>query len=192
MIIYKATNKIDGKCYIGQTTGLLKNRINRHVLDSKKKNNIYFHNAIIKYGSDNFKWCILEFCYSLEELNEKEQWYIKHYNSFGDNGYNMTTGGEKCIFSDEVKKRLSEQRKGRVPWNKGKKTGELSDEHKEKLSLSTKGKEKPWFKGKKLTEEHKQKLKEKRKYRIYTKETKQKMSESAKNRKRNKKGHFVK
>ena len=98
------TNKIDGKCYIGQTTGLLKNRINRHVLDSKKKNNIYFHNAIIKYGSDNFKWCILEFCYSLEELNEKEQWYIKHYNSFGDNGYNMTTGGEKCIFSDEVKK----------------------------------------------------------------------------------------
>jgi group I intron endonuclease len=114
MIIYKATNKIDNKCYIGQTIWLLDRRIKKHIYDSKKSNSM-FARAIKKYGMNNFKWTILEVCMSEEDLNEKEQWYIKHFDSFNE-GYNMNTGGnsyKRKPFTEEHKKKISESTKGR-------------------------------------------------------------------------------
>ena len=101
--IYKITNLMNGKCYIGQTTQEIYEYIAKHFYlaikgDSPKK---YFYNAIRKYGYKNFKWEILGYCNSLEELNEAEIeaiWLFRSYGCDGINhdniyGYNMTSGG---------------------------------------------------------------------------------------------------
>lgn len=94
MIIYKSTNLINNKVYIGQTIHKLNYRKARHIRDSRKETKNYFHNAINKYGSENFKWEIICECETLEELNEKEILYIQKYNSTEKKyGYNIAYGG---------------------------------------------------------------------------------------------------
>lgn len=88
-IIYKITNKVNGKSYIGQTRYTIEFRWKQH---QHKKDNTYFHNAIHKYGVDNFNIEILEEC-NIEELNQKEIFYIAKYDTF-KNGYNLTIGGD--------------------------------------------------------------------------------------------------
>lgn len=88
-IIYKITNKVNGKSYIGQTRYTLEFRWRQHL---HKKDNTYFHNAIHKYGEENFKKEILEKC-KVEDLNSKEIYYIAKYNTFKE-GYNLTIGGD--------------------------------------------------------------------------------------------------
>jgi len=90
MIIYKATNKKNGKVYIGQTTQTLKRRKNRHLNDSERNCGFYFHRALKKYGSSNFEWEIIDSTNSIEELNKLEVLYIK---TFYPNVYNMDSGG---------------------------------------------------------------------------------------------------
>lgn len=95
--IYKITNKTNGKCYIGQSKDIF-TRWKQHIYNTHYKDiNYMITNAINKYGKENFLWEILEECDS-EELNQKEIFYIKEFNSYigwGDsNGYNMTTGGD--------------------------------------------------------------------------------------------------
>lgn len=94
-IIYKYTNKINGKSYIGQTIQSLNKRHNRHLYDSKN-DNLYFHKALQKYGVDNFELIIIEDNINIEELDDKEKYWIKYYDTFylNDNGYNMTEGGQ--------------------------------------------------------------------------------------------------
>ena len=160
MIIYKATNLINNKCYIGQTKHTLDKRIIEHT-KYDLNDNYYFHNALKKYRIENFKWTILEICFNQEELNEKEKWYIKHFNSFGKNGYNLNEGGKGnsgYIASEETKKKMSESGKGRI----------FSEETKRKISES--------HKGIKHTEESKIKISESRKGHTTSEETKKKMS----------------
>lgn len=99
MIIYKATNKINGMSYIGQTTQRLKYRKIAHKTKafSCKTKDTYFYRAIKKYGFDSFDWQILEHCDSKEELDEMEFHYIKQYNTFKPEGYNLTFGGEGSV-----------------------------------------------------------------------------------------------
>jgi len=108
MIIYKSTNKINGKCYIGQTVKTLNHRKIGHLGSTSPSN---FSNALRKYGSDAFKWEIIEECSSKEEMDEMEFHYIKQYNSFKPNGYNLTWGGDKetlgWIPSEETRKNIS-------------------------------------------------------------------------------------
>ena len=94
MIVYKATNKLNDKVYIGITTKTLKHRMSIHKRDSKVKNT-YFYKAIRKYGFDNFVWEEIDTASTIEELHEKEIYYIKQYDSFDnkENGYNTTSGG---------------------------------------------------------------------------------------------------
>lgn len=87
--IYKITNKVNGKVYIGQTRYTVEFRWRQHL---HKKDDTYFHNALKKYGPDNFIVEILEEC-DVEKLNEREIFYIAKYNSFED-GYNLTLGGD--------------------------------------------------------------------------------------------------
>lgn len=88
-IIYKITNKVNGKSYIGQTRYTLEFRWRQH---QHKRDDTYFHNAIHKYGVDNFSIEILEEC-DIADLNSREIFYIAKYDSF-KNGYNLTIGGD--------------------------------------------------------------------------------------------------
>lgn len=87
-IIYRITNKVNGKSYIGQTRYTLEFRWRQH---QHKSDNTYFHNAIRKYGKDNFTIEILEEC-NISDLDSKEIFYIAKYDTF-NNGYNLTIGG---------------------------------------------------------------------------------------------------
>lgn len=93
MIIYKATNKINGKCYIGATTGSLTIRKNVHIYQSKSTSKTtHFHNALRKYGKENFEWVIIRYCADILEMNRMETFYIWLYDTIR-NGYNIKAGG---------------------------------------------------------------------------------------------------
>lgn len=93
--IYKVTNKINGKIYIGQTIQSVKDRWYRHCGKSgisKAELNTHFKRAILKYGKENFTVETIEVCDSTK-LNDREKFYISYYNSY-TNGYNSTIGGQ--------------------------------------------------------------------------------------------------
>lgn len=96
MYIYKITNIQNNKVYIGQTIRPIEQRFRRHINDALNcKLNTHFARAIRKYGKDNFKIEIIDTASSQDELNEKEQYWIKFYNSVID-GYNETDAISKC------------------------------------------------------------------------------------------------
>lgn len=94
-VIYKATNKINGKSYIGKTYNFEK-RKKEHFYDIE--NGLPFHKALKKYGLENFEWEVIDHADSDSEIREKEVYWINYYRtciSFSDcNGYNLTLGGE--------------------------------------------------------------------------------------------------
>jgi len=111
-IIYKITNKINEKIYIGQTIkkrgfqdrypyrGIGIERVYKHHKSKKDKNvgyNKHLFNSMLKYGLNNFE---VEECFdvalSKDELNKKEIYYISFYDSFY-NGYNQTLGGNSTF-----------------------------------------------------------------------------------------------
>ena len=98
MFIYKITNKINNKVYIGQSIRPIEKRFQRHINDAL--NNIidtHFSRAIRKYGKDNFYVELIDKAENQEELNNKEQYWIKYYDSTNDKkGYNETDALYKC------------------------------------------------------------------------------------------------
>ncbi len=95
--IYKITNNINKKVYIGKTKRDTKIRWLEHIRDAKNypEKNIPLHKAILKYGKDKFSFEILETDIAENDLNEKEKMYIKQYNSTNSLiGYNATKGGD--------------------------------------------------------------------------------------------------
>jgi group I intron endonuclease len=113
MIIYKATNLINGKIYIGKTITGLSSRISKHLWDSKhKKFKSYFCNALEKYGKDGFKWEILTETESKNKLNLLEKFYIMAYKKM-NNLYNLTDGGDGAFgrkMSEKTKKAFLDYR----------------------------------------------------------------------------------
>jgi len=185
-VIYKATNKINGKSYIGQTIETLNERKAKHISCAcLKKDNIYFHNTIKKHGKENFIWEVLTECNSLKELNKTEIEMIEKYNTF-ESGYNLTKGGEGrvgCKHTEESKKKMSEATKGE---NNGMYGKRHSKKTKEKMSESRKGERSFWY-GRHLTEESKRKQSESMKgeknpnyNKKFSIETRQKMSKATK------------
>jgi group I intron endonuclease len=126
--IYKATNKTNGKCYIGFDSNWPKRKFD-HLSNQNKKNK--FYNAIRKYGCDNFSW---EIVYQSKErthtLNVMENYFIRENNSY-NNGYNSTFGGEgrKGSLSQETKLKMSLSKLGK----------KISEETKNKISVTNKG-----------------------------------------------------
>lgn len=81
-IIYKITNSINGKIYIGQTKNGLENRWHQHIYDaSHNRTNMPIHFAMMKYGIENFTIECIDTAETKEELNQKEISYIKKYHS---------------------------------------------------------------------------------------------------------------
>lgn len=91
--IYKITNKINGHAYIGLSTNIEKRfEYHKNPYNQKREHTKLLYLAFAKYGIENFTFETLEEC-SIEELAEKEQFYITLYDT-QKNGYNMTAGGE--------------------------------------------------------------------------------------------------
>lgn len=124
MFIYKITNKITNKIYIGQTTRNPYIRWNKHQRISLNPNNkdfSFIHSSIRKYGVDNFTFDVIDTAENKEELNEKEIYYIKKFNSMAPNGYNLTSGGQSPrVLSERTRKLLSETKLGALNPNYGK------------------------------------------------------------------------
>lgn len=92
--IYKITNLINGKIYVGQSKDPTR-RWKEHKWDAfnlNYKENSAIHDAFLKYGIDNFEFTIIGW---FENYNEKEKYYIKELNTLYPNGYNLTEGGDE-------------------------------------------------------------------------------------------------
>lgn len=98
--IYKITNTENGKCYIGQSRDI-KARWQKHLSLYKSYPDYELYRAFKKYGISKFTFEIIEEC-QIEELNEREIYWIAQYDSF-NNGYNMTLGGEACNGTNDKK-----------------------------------------------------------------------------------------
>ena len=92
--IYKITNKVNGKAYVGKTTDTVQVRWKEHLKDFKRKRcaNRPLYRAIRKYGIDAFNVETLEKV-KLENLSERETYWIEHFHTYTD-GYNATSGGD--------------------------------------------------------------------------------------------------
>lgn len=178
--IYKHENKINGKCYIGQTKNMKWRKYPSCYVYCTK-----FFRAINKYGWNNFTHEILKEC-TENDVDYWEAYYIQKYNSI-ENGYNLESGGKSNqTVSKETKQKIREANLKRVyrptgkpAWNKGLK---LSDEYRKKLSDIHKGKRKP------LSQETKIKIAESNKGKKRSAETKRKLSEAHKGKPSNNKG----
>lgn len=95
--IYKITNTINSKSYIGQTIQNVKERFYQHCATkcSKAVSNMAIHRAIKKYGKSNFTVEVIEKIDSAN-LNDRERYWIRYYDSY-NNGYNSTEGGQDGI-----------------------------------------------------------------------------------------------
>ena len=164
-IIYLIKNKVNGKCYVGQTqkekgfdyryycSGEGIERVYNYHKSLREHNRSYNEHllrSIEKYGFKAFEVIkYLDYAFSLEELNIKEKVYIQLYNSL-KNGYNETLGGEGTEgrpHSEETRQKISEARKGK----------HHSEETRQKISEANKGDNHPMY-GKYHTEETKQKM----------------------------------
>ena len=112
-IIYKCTNLINGKIYIGQTRKQLNERRKTHEYEMNGKSKRPFIKALEKYGKENFKWEIIDSAISGEELNFKEDLYISLFLSYCNTGlgYNVARGGYLNPNEGKTQKELKEIRK---------------------------------------------------------------------------------
>ena len=171
--VYLITNTVNGKQYVGQT-GNFRKRKNFWNCLTQKYSNKYLNEEREKYGLENFDVSIIKEVETQEEALKLEEYYIKELNTLYPNGYNFKFGGKNnsgsCKgelnhmygkhHSEETKKKMSDAHKGEKSHMYG---THLSEETKKKMSDAHKGR-KAWNKGKKtgikMSEEHKQKLRE--------------------------------
>lgn len=107
MIIYKITNKLNGKIYIGQTQNSVKERWRDHCTLTKSKHKSLIRLAIAKYGQESFLVETIDNCKNIDELNVKEQNYITKFNTISPNGYNLDSGGNNKIVHADTRKKMS-------------------------------------------------------------------------------------
>ena len=106
--IYKITNQLNNHSYIGLSTKV-EERWKYHQSPYNQQRESYksLYKAFEKYGIKNFTFEILEEC-SIQELGEKEKYYIAKYDTY-KNGYNMTTGGENNVGSAHPNHKLTDE-----------------------------------------------------------------------------------
>lgn len=151
--IYKITNKINGKLYIG-----FSNNIERRFREHKYRGTQYEKNpewdkplyrAMRKYGIENFSFEIIEEC-TIETADEREIYWINYYDSY-NRGYNATTGGSNptkykaLVGEDSPRAKLTQQEVVfcRLEYQKGSRAKEIYESmFKDKIAYS--GFERMW------------------------------------------------
>ncbi|CAB4125517.1 GIY-YIG nuclease superfamily [uncultured Caudovirales phage] len=104
MFIYKTTNLINGKYYIGKYAGKRSTYLG---------SGIHLKSAVEKYGRKNFKRIVIEECTSLKELSDREKYWIELFDAVNDpRSYNLTEGGQggfshitKAHYADNLDKK---------------------------------------------------------------------------------------
>lgn len=171
--VYLITNRVNGKRYVGITCRGYLERFKEHVHESMNGSKSILHNAIRKYGPDNFDVILLEGGISDKDSCSREMYYISLYNTMYTSGigYNMTQGGGGVVgyrHTEDTRRKISNSLSGHVfPESRNKKiqeamTGrEYKPEWREALSKSRLGrfcKEENSFYGKHHTSESKEKV----------------------------------
>jgi group I intron endonuclease len=185
MIIYKTTNKLNGKIYVGFDS------LNRPI-EKYAGSGLLIKKAIEKYGLRNFEKEILEHV-SEENWQEREQYWIEKLNA-QENGYNITPGGmggdtlSNHPELDQIRKKLSEKNSGRIfteernqKISHALKNRPFSEEHKKAISENhhdVSGENNPMY-GKNHKEESRKKMSEKHSGKVLTEEHKRKVGEAS-------------
>ena len=182
--IYLIIDLTNWKKYVGQ------HHYHLEKLDSNYHGSGHIIKRIYKKRPHTLKEVYLKTCYTQEELDEWEQYYIKFYNTLYPNGYNLTEGGNGGVPCEETRRKLSELKKGLLSGEKNPMFGKhhseetkqkiggvhkgkhISEEQKKKLSVA--------LKGRIMSDEHKKKIGEANKGKHHTEESKKKMSDSKK------------
>lgn len=151
--IYLIIDLTNWKKYVGQ------HHYHLEKLDSNYHGSGHIIKQIYKKRPQTLKEVYLKTCYSQEELDEWEQYYIKFYNTLYPNGYNLTEGGNGGVPCEETRKKISDAHKGKT----------LSEEHRRKLRDAGKGRH--------HSEESKKKISDANKEKHRSEETKKKISE---------------
>lgn len=134
--IYKITNNINGKIYVGQS-----NNIQRRFLEHKNRgatSRIPVDIAIQKYGKENFSFEVIEEC-TIEQLNQKEMYWISYFNSV-ENGYNCSVGGDQqSIGSNNGRAILTEDEVKiiRTAYNNHERRKDVYEQFKDKIAFSS-------------------------------------------------------
>ena len=145
--VYQHKNKINGKIYIGITSQKPEDRWGSQ--GCNYKSSLHFYSAIQKYGWNNFEHNILFTGLTKKQACLKEQELIKEYDLMNrEFGYNSTSGGDIFVMNEETKQKISQAMMG----NQNALGHPCSEEKKKKIRDAQKGR--------KFTEEHKQKLSE--------------------------------
>jgi group I intron endonuclease len=161
MHIYKITNLTNDKIYIGQT--IQKNpkmRWYSHLADARRGHKSHLYDSIRKYGQESFVWEIIDRCLSLEELNDREQYWLNYYRNLTEVYNNREAGGNKKHSAESIEKMKLAQKtrhantdvggwkrrdggpmKGKSHPKKGKPSTKWSAESKEKYKLIAKARE---------------------------------------------------
>lgn len=138
--IYKITNLVNSKLYIGLTKQDLRRRFIQHAR-AVIHNVSAIKTAIQKYGEENFTIEQIDIAETLDEAYHLERYYMEILNTVSPHGYNLHEGGTGGHISPEIRKKMA---KGIKEWysknNHPNKGGTLSEEHKVKLSKAHKGK----------------------------------------------------
>jgi group I intron endonuclease len=161
MHIYKITNTVNNKMYIGQT--IQKNPKMRwydHCARTRRGQNNHLYNSMRLYGIENFSWEVIDSANTLDELNNKEQYWLDEYRKITE-VYNLReAGGNKTHSIESIERMKAAQKlrhatqtvggwkrkdggpmKGRSHPKKGKPSKKWSDEAKARLSLIAKERE---------------------------------------------------
>jgi len=109
MLIYKITNMVNEKFYIGKTTKTIEERLRKHCVRASAP---LLHSAIKKYGIENFKIEQVDSASSIEELNKKEQFWIAKTDAIRL-GYNLANGGDGGAVTGEPLERIRKHAKNR-------------------------------------------------------------------------------
>lgn len=133
--IYKITNKINNKAYIGQSNDI-ERRFKEHQTCGRRSR-IPLDLAIEKYGKDNFLYEVLEEC-SIEELNEKESYWITALKTHLT-GYNCNIGGDQASIGEaNGRAKLTEEdvKQIRISYNNHEKQKDVYEKYKHLVSFN--------------------------------------------------------